>query len=189
MTSELTARQRAQFAQHGVPVVLIDPMNVPDERVPSIGATNFSGGMAATEHLLKLGHRRIAMIEGRHDAVCNTARLHGYQAALSRAGITPDPLLIKRGAFRFEPAYQAALELFALDEPPTAVFTGNDLEAFGVIEAARRPRLAGTGGRQRRRLRRHGCGQHLGPAPDHRPPALRRDRPCRTPRPAPARRG
>ncbi|WP_330286514.1 LacI family DNA-binding transcriptional regulator [Streptomyces sp. NBC_00576] len=137
VTSELTTRQRAQFAQHGIPVVLIDPMNVPDDSVPSIGATNFSGGMAATEHLLKLGHRRIAMIEGRHDAVCNTARLHGYQAALSGVGITPDPRLIKRGSFRFEPAYQAALELFAMDEPPTAVFTGNDLEAFGVIEAAR----------------------------------------------------
>lgn len=97
VTSELTARQRAQFAQHGIPLVLIDPMNVPDDTVPSIGATNFSGGMAATEHLLELGHRRIAMIEGRHDAVCNTARLHGYQAALSGAGLTPDPHLIKRG--------------------------------------------------------------------------------------------
>ncbi|MFE4758179.1 LacI family DNA-binding transcriptional regulator [Streptomyces mirabilis] len=137
VTSELTARQRAQFEQSGVPLMLIDPMNVPDETVPSIGATNFSGGMAATEHLLKLGHRRIAMIEGRHDALCNTARLHGYQAALTGAGVTPDPCLIKRGAFRFEPAYAAAVELFALDEPPTAVFCGNDLEAFGVIEAAR----------------------------------------------------
>ncbi|WP_405770760.1 LacI family DNA-binding transcriptional regulator [Streptomyces sp. NBC_00080] len=137
VTSELTPQQRAQFAQAGIPLVLIDPMNVPDESVPSIGATNFSGGMAATAHLLKLGHRRIAMIEGRHDAVCNTARLHGYQAALGGAGITPDPALIKRGDFRFEPAYQAALELFALDEPPTAIFTGNDLEAFGVMEAAR----------------------------------------------------
>ncbi|MCG7207422.1 substrate-binding domain-containing protein [Streptomyces arenae] len=137
VTSELTAQQRAQFAQSEIPLILIDPMNVPDESVPSIGATNFSGGMAATEHLLRLGHRHIAMIEGRHDALCNTARLHGYQAALSGAGITPDPQLIKPGAFRFEPAYEAAMELFALEEPPTAVFCGNDLEAFGVIEAAR----------------------------------------------------
>jgi len=138
VTSELTSPQRAQFAQAGIPVVLIDPMNVPDDSVPSIGATNFSGGMAATDHLLRLGHRRIAMIEGRHDAVCNAARLHGYQAALTGAGITPDPRLIKQGDFRFEPAHRAALELFALDDPPTAVFTANDLEAFGVIEAARR---------------------------------------------------
>ncbi|MBP5872784.1 LacI family DNA-binding transcriptional regulator [Streptomyces scabiei] len=138
VTSELSARQRAQFAQAGIPVVLIDPTNVPDESVPSIGATNFTGGMTATEHLLKLGHRRIAMIEGRHDAVCNTARLHGYQAALTGAGITPDTRLMKQGDFRFEPAHRAALELFALDDPPTAVFAGNDQSAFGVIEAARR---------------------------------------------------
>ncbi|MFM9442694.1 LacI family DNA-binding transcriptional regulator [Streptomyces acidiscabies] len=137
VTSELTARQRAQFAQAEIPLVLIDPMNVPDHSVPSIGATNFSGGMAATEHLLKLGHRRIAMIEGTHDALCNTARLHGYQAALTGAGLTPDPALIKQGDFRFTPAHQAALELFALADPPTAVFAANDLEAFGVIEAAR----------------------------------------------------
>ncbi|MGW5658642.1 LacI family DNA-binding transcriptional regulator [Streptomyces sp. NPDC003758] len=137
VTSELTPQQRTQFARAEIPLVLIDPMNVPDESVPSIGATNFSGGMSATEHLLKLGHRRIAMIEGRHDAVCNTARLHGYQAALSGAGITPDPRLVKHGGFRFQPAHQAALDLFALEDPPTAVFAGNDLEAFGVIEAAR----------------------------------------------------
>nr|WP_119611973.1 LacI family DNA-binding transcriptional regulator [Streptomyces acidiscabies] len=137
VTSELTARQRAQVAQAEIPLVLIDPMNVPDDSVPSIGASNFSGGMAATEHLLKLGHRRIAMIEGTHDALCNTARLHGYQAALTGAGLTPDPALIKRGDFRFAPAHQAALELFALPDPPTAVFAANDLAAFGVIEAAR----------------------------------------------------
>ncbi|MEU9348952.1 LacI family DNA-binding transcriptional regulator [Streptomyces sp. NPDC048278] len=137
VTSELTPSQRSQFARHGVPLVLIDPMNVPDDSVPSVGAGNFSGGMAAADHLLRLGHRRIAMIEGQPGAVCNAARLHGYQAALAGAGITSDPRLVKRGAFRFEPAYEVALELFALDDPPTAVFTGNDLEAFGVIEAAR----------------------------------------------------
>ncbi|WP_030661721.1 LacI family DNA-binding transcriptional regulator [Streptomyces cellulosae] len=137
VTSELTPGQRAQFDQAGIPLVLIDPMNVPDDHVPSIGATNFSGGMSATEHLLRLGHRRIAMIEGRHDATCNTARLHGYQAALAGAGISPDPRLIKPGNFQFKPAYEAALELFALQDPPTAVFAANDAEAFGVIEAAR----------------------------------------------------
>ncbi len=137
VTSELTHSQRAQFEQAGIPLVLIDPMNVPDEGVPSIGATNFAGGMAATEHLLQLGHRRIAMIEGRGDAVCSKARLHGYQAALSSAGIAPDPALVRCGDFEFKPSYRAALELLALDEPPTAIFAANDMGAFGVIEAAR----------------------------------------------------
>ncbi|MBO8191987.1 LacI family DNA-binding transcriptional regulator [Streptomyces oryzae] len=137
VTSELTPGQRAQFDQAGIPLVLIDPMNMPDENVPSIGATNFSGGMAATEHLLRLGHRRIAMIQGRPDGTCNTARLHGYQAALAAAGLSPDPRLIRQGDFQFKPAYEAALELFTLEEAPTAVFAANDDEAFGVIEAAR----------------------------------------------------
>ncbi|MEH0628410.1 LacI family DNA-binding transcriptional regulator [Streptomyces stelliscabiei] len=137
VTSQLTPQQRVQFARAEIPLVLIDPMNVPDESVPSIGATNFSGGMSATQHLLKLGHRRIAMIEGRPDAVCNTARLHGYQAALTGAGLTADPRLIKRGAFRFQPAYQAAADLFAQENPPTAVVVATDVAAFGVIEAAR----------------------------------------------------
>lgn len=137
VSSELTPQQRAQFARADIPLVLIDPMNVPDETVPSLGAMNFYGGMSATQHLLKLGHRRIAMIEGRHDAVCDTARLHGYQAALTSAGITVDPRLIERGAFCFQTAYQAVIDLFALEDPPTAVLAATDLAAFGVIEAAR----------------------------------------------------
>ena len=137
MTSELTARQRAQFAQHGVRVVLIDPMNVPDDTVPSIGATNFSGGMAATEHLLKLGHRRIAMIEGRTTPCATPPACTATRPGSAVPGSRPIPASSSGAAFRFEPAYQAALELFALDDPPTAVFAGNDLQAFGVIEAAR----------------------------------------------------
>ncbi|MFD5538059.1 LacI family DNA-binding transcriptional regulator [Streptomyces sp. NPDC127079] len=137
VTSELTPQQRAQFARADIPLVLIDLTNVPDESVPSIGATNFYGGMSAAHHLLKLGHRRIAMIEGRHDAVSNTARLHGYQAALAGAGITADPRLIKPGASRFQTAYQTATGLFAQEDPPTAVLAATDLAAFGVIETAR----------------------------------------------------
>ncbi|WP_433171513.1 LacI family DNA-binding transcriptional regulator [Actinoallomurus sp. CA-150999] len=137
VTSEFTPQQRAHFDRADVPVVLIDPMNVPDESVPSIGATNFAGGMTATEHLLSLGHRRIAMIEGRPDAVCSKARVHGYRAALGSAGITPDPALIRPGDFTFKSGHLAAQELFALPEPPTAVFAANDAQAFGVIEAAR----------------------------------------------------
>ncbi|MFI7135154.1 LacI family DNA-binding transcriptional regulator [Nonomuraea sp. NPDC050153] len=137
VTSEFTQQQHAHFAGAGIPVVLIDPMNTPDEEVPSIGATNFPGGMAATEHLVKLGHRRIAVIAGPPEATCSAARLHGYQAALGRAGITPDPVLIRTGSFTFKTGYQQAQELFALPEPPTAVVAGNDGQAFGVIEAAR----------------------------------------------------
>lgn len=66
-------------------------------------------------------HRSAARLPGRAEQCRAHARSPPHQA----------------GAFRFEPAYQAALELFALDDPPTAVFAYNDLQAFGVIEAAR----------------------------------------------------
>ncbi|MEW2401800.1 substrate-binding domain-containing protein [Streptomyces sp. NPDC046862] len=49
----------------------------------------------------------------------------------------PTPGLVKGGAFSFQPAFQAAVDLFTLEDPPTAVFAATDLAAFGVMEAAR----------------------------------------------------
>lgn len=137
VTSELTAQQRRQFDDAGIPLVVIDPVGLPGDDVPSVGATNWAGGLAATEHLVQLGHRRIAAIGGREDALCSRARLHGYQAALDTAGLPADPALVRHGNFQHEPAYRHALDLLDLQDPPTAVFAGSDLQAFGVIEAAR----------------------------------------------------
>jgi LacI family transcriptional regulator, galactose operon repressor len=137
VTSTLSPQQRRHFAQTDVPLVLIDPVNVPDGSLPSIGATNFGGGMDAATHLTELGHRRIGMICGKADAVCGVARLHGYHAALAAVGIAPDPDLVRPGDFTYESGYRAGLELLALPDPPTAIFAANDPEALGVVEAAR----------------------------------------------------
>lgn len=137
VTSALSQQQRKHFTETGVPLVLIDPVNIPDNSLPSIGATNFSGGMDAARHLTELGHRRIGMVEGRAGALCGVARLHGYHAALAAAGIPADPDLIRPGDFTFQSGYQAGLDLLALPDPPTAVFAANDPEALGVMAAAR----------------------------------------------------
>ena len=137
VTSKLTAQQRRQFADMGIPLLVIDPVNLPTDDVPSVGATNWAGGLAATEHLIQLGHRRIAAIGGREDALCSRARLHGYRAALDAAGVPADPALVRHGNFQHEPAYRHALDLLDLEDQPTAVFAGSDLQAFAVIEAAR----------------------------------------------------
>ncbi|MFD7425699.1 LacI family DNA-binding transcriptional regulator [Streptomyces sp. NPDC059818] len=137
VTSQLTPQQQHHLTESSVPLVLIDPVNVPDDFVPSIGATNFSGGMAATEHLLSLGHRRIGMIGGRPDAQCSQARVAGHLAALASAGIASDPALLRNGFFRFDPSLRAAQELLDLPEPPTAIFAASDGQALGVVEAAR----------------------------------------------------
>lgn len=136
VTSAITAEQVAHFRRAEIPLVVVDPDDVP-EGVPSVGATNWLGGLSATEHLLALGHRRVATITGRPTALCARARLHGYNAALDTAGITPDPQLVRSGDFGFELGRKEALDLLELPDRPTGIFAGNDYTAFGVVEAAR----------------------------------------------------
>lgn len=141
VTSELTEAQLGHFTRARLPLVLIDPINLPSPDVVSIGATNWTGAVAATNHLLELGHRRIAAVIGGPDTVFGRARLHGYRAALEDAGLTVDPELIKLGAFRYDSANQHALELLALPQRPTAIFASSDVQALGVLEAARMAKL------------------------------------------------
>ena len=64
--------------------------------------------------------------------------MDGYRAALEHAGIPADPALVRTGDFHFESALAAATDMLDLADPPTAIFAGNDIEAMGVYEAARR---------------------------------------------------
>jgi LacI family transcriptional regulator len=106
--------------------------------VPAIGATNWAGGLAATEHLTSLGHRRIGFVAGPPALLCSRARLDGYRAALDAAGIPMDEALVRPGDFYHESGFIGAGELMDLREPPTAVFAASDQMAFGVYEALRR---------------------------------------------------
>ncbi|MER5741051.1 MULTISPECIES: LacI family DNA-binding transcriptional regulator [unclassified Streptomyces] len=137
VTASVTQAQRAQVERAGAALVVIDPIDLPGSGVPSVGATNWAGGLAATEHLLELGHRRIATIGGRREMLCSQARIDGYRAALERAGVEVDRDLIRFGDFQHEGGFRCARELLALPEPPTAVFAGSDQQAMGVYEAAR----------------------------------------------------
>jgi len=62
--SDLSLEQRTQLHARGIPLVVLDPTGVPSDDLPSVGATNWFGGLTATRHLLDLGHRRIAVITG-----------------------------------------------------------------------------------------------------------------------------
>jgi LacI family transcriptional regulator len=137
VTSPLTAAQLRQLRGAGIPLVVIDPANTPPPDLPSVGATNWAGGLAATEHLLVKGHRRIGMISGPIDYLCSRARLDGYRSALDRAGIRYNPGLVREGDFHHEGGFAGGTELLALPHPPTAIFAGCDQQAFGVYEAAR----------------------------------------------------
>ncbi|MBT2225035.1 LacI family DNA-binding transcriptional regulator [Nonomuraea sp. NEAU-A123] len=121
-----------------IPVVAVDPATEPLHPVPSVAADNRRGAFAAAQHLLDLGHRRIAVITGPLERVCARARLDGVRAALQAAGVPLDERLLRAGLwFSFDDGFSHARELLRLPDPPTAVLCGNDLQAFGVYEAAR----------------------------------------------------
>lgn len=134
--SELTHHQRSQLAARGIPYVTIDPSGEPLQDAPSVGATNWSGGIAATRHLLELGHRRVAMIGGPEEILCARARMDGYRAAMDAARLDVAGLL-RRGDMRVRAGFTLGRDLLALPAPPTAIFTSNDLQALGVYDAAR----------------------------------------------------
>ncbi len=123
-----------ELRRHGIPFAVVDDRGESLPDVPSVGATNFAGGFAATEYLLSLEHRRIAVIGGQ-PYKCTMARIAGYRAALQEAGVPVDPLLVQPGSFQAKAGYAAANALLDVPEPPTAIFAGNDLQAMGVYRA------------------------------------------------------
>ena len=137
VVSELDKGERGRLAALNVPLVLVDPVGQADPDIPTVGATNWAGGLAATEHLISLGHRRIGVITGPASVLCSQARLDGYRAALERAGIAADPDLVRYGDFLHDSGFDHAAWLLNLPDPPTAIFAGSDLQAFGVYNQAR----------------------------------------------------
>jgi LacI family xylobiose transport system transcriptional regulator len=135
--SDLGPEEKHKLRSRGVNFVVVDPADEPEPDVASIGSANWAGGFAAAQHLLALGHRRIGMISGPEDMLCSVARVDGYRSALERAGVAFEPELLLAGDFHVAGGRRAASQLLDLDEPPTAIFAGSDLQALGVYEAAR----------------------------------------------------
>lgn len=135
--SGLPPELKRQLRARSIPFVIIDPAYNPDPDVPSVGSANWPHGLAATRHLIELGHRRIGIVTGPEDTLCAHARLDGYRSALAMAGLGADPDLIAYGDFHAEGGLARAKRLLALPDRPTAIFAGSDLQALGVMEAAR----------------------------------------------------
>jgi LacI family transcriptional regulator len=137
VVDELTAADLSALSRARLPLVVIDPVNLPHVDVTSVGSTNFTGGLSATQHLLDLGHRRVAYLGGPATSACNQARMHGYRAAMDGAGLPVPPEFVRSGDFRHSDGLREGGALLDLPEPPTAIFAGSDETAVGVLEAAR----------------------------------------------------
>lgn len=120
-----------------VPVVLLNPRGeVP--RCHRVAVENYEGARAATEHLLSLGHREIALISGPEGNVDAEERLRGFRDSLRDAGLDPDAALVVPGDFSEMAGYEAALRILGHQPRPTAVFAGNDGMAVGLLSAVGR---------------------------------------------------
>ncbi|PFG65252.1 LacI family transcriptional regulator [Propionibacteriaceae bacterium ES.041] len=121
-----------------VPLVAIDPSASAGSDGPAtVSVHNAEGAFAVTEHLISLGHRRIAHLRGRTDLDSARRRERGYRRALERAGIPVDPALVVDGNYRTASTTAGAHALLDLAAPPTAVFAANDLSAIEMIRVAR----------------------------------------------------
>jgi LacI family transcriptional regulator len=103
----------------------------------SVASNNVGGAVEAVEHLLAHGHRRIAFLGDLPSISTAEERLQGYTQALEQAGIDVDSALIRTGLRDPEAAARAVAELLALPDPPTGLFTSQNLLTIGGIQALR----------------------------------------------------
>ncbi len=132
-----TSRYLATLHSPEFPVVLLDDQEVPPENVPWITINNRLGAYEATHHLLQMGHRRIAHIQGPLNYQVSRDRFQGYCEALEEAGLSVDSTLVVPGDFKPASGQVGAKILFDLPERPTAIFAASDYTAYGVMTAAR----------------------------------------------------
>ena len=121
----------------GIPVVAFDRM-IEDERADAVVGANVEGLRRATEHLIWLGHERIAYIGGRTDVETGAERLEGYMVAMRAAGHVPFAL---DGGFSTEGAERAVDDLLTQTERPTALVVANNLMTLGALRALRRAKI------------------------------------------------
>jgi LacI family transcriptional regulator len=142
MLPEESAEELRMLQRQGFPFVVVAPREAPPEGIACVAAMHASGAKQATEHLLELGHRRIGAIAGAQGWYATEERLLGFRAALAGAGILLDPELIVYSDWRIPQGMQAAEQLLALSDPPTAIFGFNDNVAIGALHAAHRRGLS-----------------------------------------------
>ena len=113
-----------------MPVVLVDGSST---KFSSVSVDSYTGSYLATEHLLRLGHRRVGLIAGLETEECRE-RVRGYAEALKKYGCPFVHDLVRPGDYLFTSGGRAMAELLDLAEPPTAVFATSDLMAIGALK-------------------------------------------------------
>lgn len=138
LSSTLTSPMPHLMNSRGIPVTLLN-RELEQLEVDVVVSDNVGGGALAAESLLQLGHTRIGLIAGPRFTSTGRDREAGFRSALERRGVTFDERLRRECAYSHQGGYQAGIELLSLEQcRPTAIFCGNDVIAFGALDAARR---------------------------------------------------
>ncbi len=106
--------------------------------IPTVSIDNISSARKATEHLIKLGHKRIAHLTGPMEVILSRDRLKGFQQAMLQHELDMEPVLVQEGDFTYQSGFNLMSKLCGLDNPPSAVFAANDEMAIGAIKAAKK---------------------------------------------------
>lgn len=134
-TVGLKAIKLNNLVKRGIPIVLMD-RDVSGADIPVMFTNNYLGGCQATQHLIDLGHKKIACIAGSMNTLSSINRLKGYTDTLQKNGLEVDEKLIKEGKLIYKDGYKLMKELARkLSDGFTAVFCLNDLVALGAMRA------------------------------------------------------
>ncbi|PZE20071.1 LacI family DNA-binding transcriptional regulator [Paenibacillus xerothermodurans] len=119
------------------PVVIVG-QQAPESSIPFVINSNFLSSQTATEHMIKLGHRRIAHFSGRLSQPVSRERQKGFVFAMEANGLDVDKSLVCEGDFYFDSGHALALKLLSSAQPPSALVAASDEMAIGAIKAARK---------------------------------------------------
>jgi len=117
-----------------IPLVVLN-RQIEDSEIPNIVSNDYTGALAAVEHLVHLGHRRIAFIEGKQGFKASEKRKQGYLDVLINQNIPINKQFIIQGNYDIESGYLAMKQLLKLTKVPSAVFCSNDDMAIGSMKA------------------------------------------------------
>jgi LacI family transcriptional regulator len=136
MVPDLELSTIAQFLPHRIPVVLLNA-DLEQIEYESLNIDNVGGARAVTSHLIELGHRRIAMIQGPELNRDARDRARGFTEAMAARGLKVDPALLLRGDFTEASGFRATRSLLQQSPDVTAIFAANDSMAVGALSALR----------------------------------------------------
>ncbi len=132
-SDDVTRQQLLALEKSGVPVVLID-RDVKGARFDGVFVDNQQGACDGVTELIRAGHQRIAVITGPDTSKPGKGRYQGYVQAMEENGLAIRPEYVACGDFKIAKAYACTKRLMELPEPPTAIFTSNNLSTLGCLK-------------------------------------------------------